>query len=65
MGDCSYLFLDESGNFDFGSRGTRHLVLTSVGMRRPFPVLTNLDDYRHDCIEPAVRSELLPGPASS
>ena len=51
MGSGSYLFLDESGNFDFGSRGTRHLVLTSVGMRRPFPVLTNLDDYRHDCIE--------------
>lgn len=27
-----YLFLDESGNFDFSSRGSRYFTLTSVGM---------------------------------
>ena len=51
MGGCAYIFLDESGNFDFGPRGTRHLVLTSVSMRRPFPASIRLDDYRHSCIE--------------
>ena len=28
----AYIFLDESGNFDFGNSGTRYLVLTSVGI---------------------------------
>ena len=55
MGDaanpCAYIFLDESGNFDFRASGTRYLVLTSVSMRRPFLVCRHLDDYKHDCIE--------------
>lgn len=51
MSGCAYIFLDESGNFDFGPQGTRHLVLTSVGMRRPFSASDRLDDYRHGCIE--------------
>lgn len=48
---CAYIFLDESGNFDFGPQGTRHLALTSVTMRRPFPASVRLDDYRYGCIE--------------
>ena len=28
--------------------GTRYFVLTSVSMERPFPVVTPMDDYRHD-----------------
>ena len=51
MSRCAYIFLDESGNFDFGPNGTRYFLLTSVGMRRPFRMLRALDDYRHDCLE--------------
>ena len=47
----AYIFLDESGNFDFGASGTRYLVLTSVGMCRPFPAGDRLDDYKYHCIE--------------
>lgn len=51
MARCAYIFLDESGNFDFSLSGTRHFVLTSVSMERPFPVAAPLDDYKHDCLE--------------
>ena len=51
MTRCAYIFLDESGNFDFSPSGTRHFVLTSVSMERPFPVAAALDDYKHDCLE--------------
>ena len=51
MNRCAYIFLDESGNFDFGASGTKHIVLTSVGMSRPFQVSSRLEDYKYDCIE--------------
>lgn len=47
----AYIFLDESGNFDFQKSGTRYLILTSVGMHRPFPISRELDRYKYDCIE--------------
>ena len=46
-----YIFLDESGNFDFGRSGTRYLVMTSVGIVRPSPMWGRLDDYKYHCIE--------------
>ena len=51
MTDCIYIFLDESGNFDFSTNGTRFFVLTSVSQRRPFPMAGSLDAYRHECLE--------------
>lgn len=51
MKDCVYLFLDGSGNFDFSPNGTKHLVLTSVSMRRQFPAVVGLDAHRYDCLE--------------
>lgn len=51
MNDCAYIFLDESGNLDFGANGTRYFLLTSVSQRRPFPVMESLDAYRHECLE--------------
>ena len=48
---CAYIFLDQSGNFDFRKSGTRYLILTSVSMRRPFPLCLHLDRYKYDCIE--------------
>ncbi len=57
MKDCVSLFLDESGNFDFSPNGTKHLVLTSVSMRRQFPVVVALDSFRYDCLEDGVDLE--------
>ena len=51
MSERVYIFLDESGNLDFGSSGTRYFVLTSVCMQRPFRINDKLDDYKYDCIE--------------
>lgn len=51
MSRCAYIFLDEAGNLDFSHKGTRYFVLTSVSMRRPFPIYEALSDYKHDCLE--------------
>lgn len=51
MSDCTYIFLDESRNFDFESPETRYFVMTSVGMYRPFPVCEALDSRKHDFLE--------------
>ncbi len=51
MSDRLYVFLDESGNLDFSSSGTRYFVMTSVSMRRPFHVNDALNEYKYDCIE--------------
>ena len=54
---CSYIFLDEAGNFDFSANGTRHFVLTAVTARRSFHWRDALDDFKYDCIEDGVRIE--------
>ena len=56
-GNCVYIFLDESGNLDFGPNGTRYFVLTSVAMTRPFTWFDSLDSYKYDCIEYGLTSE--------
>ena len=55
--ECSYIFLDESGNFDFSANGTRYFILTAVTARRPFHWRDALDDFKYDCIESGVRIE--------
>ena len=47
----AYVFLDESGNFDFSANGSRYFLLTCVSMPRPFGVYAKLQDYKYDCIE--------------
>ena len=47
----AYIFLDESGNFDFSANGTRYFLLTSISMHRPFGVYADLESYKYDCIE--------------
>lgn len=53
----TYIFLDEAGNLDFSTNGTPYFVLTSVSMRRPFPMYQELDAYRHDCLEYGLEME--------
>ena len=54
---CSYIFLDEAGNFDFSGRGSRYFALTSVSVRRPFGWPDRLDEYKYDCIERGIGLE--------
>ena len=54
---CSYIFLDEAGNFDFSANGTRYFILTAVTARRPFHWRDALDDFKYDCIEGGIRIE--------
>ena len=51
MNNCAYIFLDESGNLDFGKSGTRYFVLTCIAVRRPFTSFDALDDYKHTVLE--------------
>ena len=48
---ATYMFLDESGNFDFSAKGSRYFILTCATMRRPFPMSDLFDDLKHRCIE--------------
>ena len=50
-GGTIYLYIDESGNFDFGRSGTRHFLLCGVLMRRPFAHLPGLLDVKYDFLE--------------
>ena len=46
-----YLFLDESGNFDFSNKGTKFLIFGCLSLHRPFKVFTQLDELKYDLIE--------------
>jgi hypothetical protein len=46
-----YLYVDESGNFDFSPGGTKFFVMTCVAVSRPFPVQHRLLDVRYDQLE--------------
>lgn len=48
---CAYIFLDESGNLDFNSSGSRYFVMTSISLVRPFPWTARLDDLKYNCVE--------------
>lgn len=57
MSDFVYIFLDESGNLDFTSDGSKYFLLTSVSMKRPFNLLRLIDDYKHDFLESGKKLE--------
>ena len=48
MTRCTYVFLDESGNFDFSAKGSRYYFLASVSMRRAFSVYGPLSSIYSD-----------------
>ena len=51
------MYLDESGNFDFGPNGSEMFIMTCVVMNRPFRLSHVLMDYRYDCLENGVEIE--------
>lgn len=46
-----YIFVDESGNFDFSPKGTKYYTLTSLCDTRPFPSYDGLTELKYDLIE--------------
>ena len=50
-GNPLYVFLDESGDLAFNTKGTRFFILTCVTMTRPFPLYAELEDLKYSLIE--------------
>lgn len=46
-----YVFLDESGNFDFSKNGTQYFILTGLSCYRPFEWYSNFIDLKFDLLE--------------
>ena len=46
-----YVFLDESGDFNFSEKGSKYFLLTSVTKERPFEAFKELHDLRYDLLE--------------
>src|SRR4030042_3250573 len=46
-----YVFLDEAGDFNFSSTGTRYFTLTTITNIRPFPWDVPLISLKYDLIE--------------
>ncbi len=51
MAKYLYIFLDESGNFDFSSSGTRYFIFTSITKERPFEAYKELTELKYDLVE--------------
>lgn len=49
-----YLFLDEGGNLDFSSRGTKYFTMTCLTKERPFCAYKALCDLKYDLIQQGV-----------
>lgn len=50
-GKCLYLYLDESGNLDFGISGSKYFLMTCAVTTRPFTAAGKLRDIKFDLIE--------------
>ena len=46
-----YIFLDEAGNLDFSTGGTKYFVLSSLSKFRPFAAYKELTELKYDLIE--------------
>jgi hypothetical protein len=50
-GSALYIFIDESGNMDFSSSGTKYFTITSLAKIRPFAVYIPLTNLKYDLWE--------------
>jgi hypothetical protein len=53
----TFLFFDESGNFDFSPGGTRFVVFGALTTRNPGPLLRPLSDRRYELIAGGIEIE--------
>jgi len=52
-----YIFLDESGNFDFSSSGTSYYIFSALSSTRPFPSVIPLLNLKYDLWENGLEIE--------
>lgn len=52
-----YLFIDESGNFDFTKSGTKHFVLTCLSTTNPVVFRRNLLKIKYDLLSKGINQE--------
>ncbi|MDO8511853.1 MAG: DUF3800 domain-containing protein [bacterium] len=45
-----YIFIDESGNFDFSPTGTKYFILTALSAIKPFDIASPLLDLRYNLL---------------
>lgn len=57
MEGTPYVFLDESGDFDFGAQGSAYFVVTSVTMHRPIEIDSALSEYRYERLDSGFDTE--------
>jgi hypothetical protein len=52
-----YIFLDEGGNMDFSTGGTKFFIVTSLAKERPFEAYKALSELKYDLVEQGVHIE--------
>ncbi|MBM3209255.1 hypothetical protein FJZ40_03100 [Candidatus Shapirobacteria bacterium] len=50
MNKTLFLFIDESGNFDFSPSGTKYFILTALSTLNPFSIASSLLDLRYQLL---------------
>ncbi len=50
-GDTVYIFVDESGDMDFTSKGSKHYLFTFLVKKRPFTLHEHISNYRYSLLE--------------
>lgn len=48
---CLYIFLDEGGNLDFSTNGTRYFTISTITKIRPFALDSDLLALKYDLLE--------------
>ena len=57
-GNCVlYVFIDESGNLDFGPKGTKNFVLAAVITKRPLVSSLNMQKLKYGYLEKNINIE--------
>ncbi len=51
ISDTLYIFVDEAGDFDFSSKGSKHYMFTFLAKRRPFNLHEYIANYRYSLLE--------------
>ncbi len=46
-----YIFLDEAGNFDFSSGGTKYFILSAISKERPFRAYQEMTELKYNLVE--------------
>lgn len=57
MSSTLYIFIDESGNFDFSPNGTKYFVLTAISTVKPLEKRVKLNALRYDLLNKAIDQE--------